>query len=286
MAITLDPPDVATPTPSPPRSPKMDARATRIGWVQWLVAALLVGAGAVHLALAPSHFGESTVEGVGFLVAAWLQIALAVAVLLRPTRVVIFTVIAVMPSTRRSASTRDTSRRISIEPWCSTTSAARATREVSLSRAAELGATDESGYPAVVANTLANAHFSLGRAYREAGALERAIEQYRLALELRPRFNDIRLELSKALIDQGRPGESAIVLDDVLNDRPSWLAAMLLRGLASLSFRAISMRRERFGMMPPGGTRRSRGWKPIEACSRVVGKSSAVHERNPRPSSG
>ena len=45
--------------------------------------------------LAPSHFGESTVEGIGFLFAAWLQIALAVAVLLRPTRVVIFTVIAV-----------------------------------------------------------------------------------------------------------------------------------------------------------------------------------------------
>jgi hypothetical protein len=48
----------------------------------------------VHLALAPSHFGESPVEGVGFLIAAWLQIALAVAVLFRPTRVVIFTVIA------------------------------------------------------------------------------------------------------------------------------------------------------------------------------------------------
>ncbi len=105
--------------------------------------------------------------------------------------------------------------------------------QVSLSRAAELGATDESGYPAVVANTLANAHFSLGRAYREAGALERAIEQYRLALELRPRFNDIRLELSKALVDQGKPGEAAVVLDDVLADRPSWLAAMLLRGLAA-----------------------------------------------------
>ena len=97
MAITLDPPEVATPTPtsSPPRPPKPVARTTGIGWVQWLVAALLVGAGAVHLALAPSHFGESTVEGIGFLVAAWLQIALAVAVLLRPTRAVIFTIIAV-----------------------------------------------------------------------------------------------------------------------------------------------------------------------------------------------
>jgi hypothetical protein len=99
MAITLDPPEVATPTPTPSpsrrRPPKPAARATGIGWVQWLVAALLVGAGAVHLALAPSHFGESTVEGIGFVVAAWLQIALAIAVLLRPTRAVIFTIIAV-----------------------------------------------------------------------------------------------------------------------------------------------------------------------------------------------
>ena len=74
---------------------KPPARASSIGWVQWLVAALLIGAGAVHLALAPSHVGESTVEGSGFLVVAWLQIALAVAVLLRPTRAVIFAVIGV-----------------------------------------------------------------------------------------------------------------------------------------------------------------------------------------------
>ena len=72
-----------------------DPSSTDIAFAEWLLATLLVSAGAVHLALAPSHFGESTVEGVGFLVAAWLQIALAVAVLLRPSRGVIFTVIAV-----------------------------------------------------------------------------------------------------------------------------------------------------------------------------------------------
>jgi hypothetical protein len=98
MAITLDPPEVV-PAASPargssPRSPKLPGPPT-ISWVQWLVATLLVGAGAVHLALAPSHFGESTVEGIGFVVAAWLQLALAVAVLLRPTRVVVFATIAV-----------------------------------------------------------------------------------------------------------------------------------------------------------------------------------------------
>jgi hypothetical protein len=57
-----------------------------VSLVQWVVAALLVGAGAVHIAMAPSHFGESATEGVGFLVAAWLQIGLAVAVVVRPSR--------------------------------------------------------------------------------------------------------------------------------------------------------------------------------------------------------
>jgi hypothetical protein len=53
---------------------------------RWLLAALLAGAGAIHLAMAPSHIGESAVEGAGFLVAGWVQLALAAAVLLRPTR--------------------------------------------------------------------------------------------------------------------------------------------------------------------------------------------------------
>jgi hypothetical protein len=63
--------------------------------VQWVVAALLCGAGAVHFAMAPSHFAESAAEGVGFLVAAWLQVALAVAVVLRPSRRVAIAVMAV-----------------------------------------------------------------------------------------------------------------------------------------------------------------------------------------------
>jgi tetratricopeptide (TPR) repeat protein len=105
--------------------------------------------------------------------------------------------------------------------------------EVSMARAAELGAADESGYPSVVANTLANSHLSLGHAYREAGALELAINQYRRALELRPYFNDVRLALSRTLMEHNQPGEAAAVLDEVLRVRPTWLDAMLLRGLAA-----------------------------------------------------
>jgi tetratricopeptide (TPR) repeat protein len=103
----------------------------------------------------------------------------------------------------------------------------------SMARAAELGAADESGYPAVVANKLANAHLSLGHDYRAAGSLDRAIEQYQRALELRPQFNDVRLALGRALVEAGRHRDAAAVLDEVLRLRPTWLDAMLLRGLAA-----------------------------------------------------
>src|SRR5947209_18822639 len=95
MATVLDRPGLVTPAPLPSPRPSGTNRASSIGWVQWLVAALLVGAGAVHFAMAPSHFGESTAEGVGFLVAAWLQILLAVAVVFRPARRVAIAVVAV-----------------------------------------------------------------------------------------------------------------------------------------------------------------------------------------------
>ena len=82
-------------TSEPLASGRDDRSSTDVAFAQWLLASLLVGAGAVHLAMAPSHFGESTVEGVGFLVAAWLQVGLGVAVVLRPSRGVISAVIAV-----------------------------------------------------------------------------------------------------------------------------------------------------------------------------------------------
>lgn len=105
--------------------------------------------------------------------------------------------------------------------------------QTSMARAVELGAADESGYPAVVANKLANAHLALGNDYRAAGSVDLAIEQYQRALALRPRFHDVRLALGRALIDAGRYADAASALDEVLRVRPSWLDAMLLRGLAA-----------------------------------------------------
>jgi hypothetical protein len=58
-----------------------------------MLASLSAAAAVIHLVMVPSHLGESTVEGVLFLVAAWIQIALAVVLFTRPTRTVLVTTI-------------------------------------------------------------------------------------------------------------------------------------------------------------------------------------------------
>jgi hypothetical protein len=54
-----------------------------------LLASFSIGAGAIHLAMVPSHWGSSTVEGVAFAVVGWLQIAFAIAVMARPSRLLL-----------------------------------------------------------------------------------------------------------------------------------------------------------------------------------------------------
>ncbi len=61
---------------------------------RWLLAACLAGAAVIHAAMVPSHVGESALEGWGFVVSAWAQLALAVAVLVRPARRVGVAVVA------------------------------------------------------------------------------------------------------------------------------------------------------------------------------------------------
>jgi tetratricopeptide (TPR) repeat protein len=88
--------------------------------------------------------------------------------------------------------------------------------------AQHLGKPDETGFPVMVANRLANAHAALAFDYRAAGALDESVAQYQRALHLRPGYADVRLALARA--EQ---------LDEVLRIRPDWLDAMLLRGLTA-----------------------------------------------------
>jgi len=105
--------------------------------------------------------------------------------------------------------------------------------EASIEKAQALGAPDTTGFPTMVADRLANMHADLGRAYREAGALQAAAREFEAALALRPAFADLRLDLARTRMEAGEPGEAAIELDAVLERHPAWLDAMLLRGLAA-----------------------------------------------------
>ena len=55
-------------------------------YLRWLLAALSLGAGVIHFSVSGEHYDMSWLHGSFFAVAAWLQIAWAVGVVLRPSR--------------------------------------------------------------------------------------------------------------------------------------------------------------------------------------------------------
>jgi len=54
-----------------------------------LLAVLSGTAGAIHLVMVPSHFALSTAEGIGFAVAGWIQLSIAVLLLVRTSRLLL-----------------------------------------------------------------------------------------------------------------------------------------------------------------------------------------------------
>jgi tetratricopeptide (TPR) repeat protein len=89
-----------------------------------------------------------------------------------------------------------------------------------------------SGLPAPIAASLANQHAELAEAYAEAGALDRAVEQYQRALELGPGFVDLRYRMARLLLESGRTLEAREALEEVLRTRPNFVDACAALGLA------------------------------------------------------
>jgi tetratricopeptide (TPR) repeat protein len=99
-------------------------------------------------------------------------------------------------------------------------------------RAAIEDAPTAAGLSRQVRGRLANQHADLAEAYADAGALERAIEQYRRALELGPEFHDLRLRLGRVLLRAGRHLEAREELERVVAARAELPEAMTALGLA------------------------------------------------------
>jgi len=87
-------------------------------------------------------------------------------------------------------------------------------------------------FSSAAAAQLANAHAGVGDLYVRAGAVELAEEQYRRALALRPRFQDIRNKLAQCLLQRGEFEAAAVELREVLAGNDRFLLARLNLGLA------------------------------------------------------
>jgi tetratricopeptide (TPR) repeat protein len=87
-------------------------------------------------------------------------------------------------------------------------------------------------FPAAVTARLANAHAGVGDLYYDSGAYDEAAREYGIALDLRPRFHDIRNKFASCLLGLDRAGEARAELDRILEWNPDFIAARLNRGLA------------------------------------------------------
>ena len=104
--------------------------------------------------------------------------------------------------------------------------------EDSFRRASASLTPSSNGLAAPVAARLANQHAELAEAYAEAGALDRAVEQYQRALELGPGFVDLRYRMARLLLESGRSLEAREALEEVLRSRPNFVDASAALGLA------------------------------------------------------
>jgi len=104
--------------------------------------------------------------------------------------------------------------------------------EDSFRRASANVSPSSNGLAAPIAARLANQHAELAEAYAEAGALDRAVEEYRRALELGPSFVDLRYRMARVLLEAGRSLEAREALEEVLRSRPNFVDASAALGLA------------------------------------------------------
>jgi tetratricopeptide (TPR) repeat protein len=86
------------------------------------------------------------------------------------------------------------------------------------------------GFPDPALDDLARRHADLAERYRAYGLLEEAESQLRSALRLRPAYGDLRLALVRVLFERSKLDEAAEHVQLLLQQRPGYQDAQLLRG--------------------------------------------------------
>lgn len=87
----------------------------------------------------------------------------------------------------------------------------------------------------VLRGKLSNLHADLGDIYRSIGLYDHAIDEYKKALELNPKYYDIRTKLGQALRENGSLAESQKELKGVLKSDPRYSPALIQLGITHYS---------------------------------------------------
>jgi tetratricopeptide (TPR) repeat protein len=99
------------------------------------------------------------------------------------------------------------------------------------SMAGELDTRDSPVFPSEVGNRIAVTHAQLGDLYLVANHPSEAIGHYRAALDIRPRFMDIRSKFAETLIELGELEQAKDELVLILESRPSFVGARVRLGV-------------------------------------------------------
>ncbi len=103
--------------------------------------------------------------------------------------------------------------------------------QAAFDEASRLDHRDGHAFPSHVGNQIAVEHAKLGDLYLVADYPEQAIDQYRAALRVRPRYLDVRTKLAEALIEVGELGSAQEELEFVLERNADFAAARLKYGI-------------------------------------------------------
>ncbi len=100
-----------------------------------------------------------------------------------------------------------------------------------LSLAEAIDTRDSKAFPSDLGNRLAVTHAQLGDLYLVADFPQKAADHYRQALDVRPRFVDIRSKFAEALIELGELQQARDELDSILEMRPEFVGARVRLGV-------------------------------------------------------
>jgi tetratricopeptide (TPR) repeat protein len=102
---------------------------------------------------------------------------------------------------------------------------------VAFSLAGELDKKDSPVFPSEVGNRIAVTLAQLGDLYLVANHPEVAIKHYEAAVDIRPRFMDIRSKFAETLIELGHLDRAKSELQLILESRPSFVGARVRLGV-------------------------------------------------------